>query len=280
MSAQAEVAVTAEREIRKNLRSAKGIAMFVLFVLGGLVPRLISLLVQRYAKEAGLEQIPEEAIREGKMRMLTSSYGDAMAAYLVDCPTMLYGLFQGTLLFLPIVVLMVGFDTIAGETQHRTLRYYTPRSQRASLAIGKTLGVWGVAALMLFVLHGTTWILALIEGKTAAGLVLSWGVRLWAFSIVYAAAYVGLTALMSSIFKTPVVALFVGIGSWVIMGILRFAFAEFDATKPLTWAFPATYEKWLLSNDLTHVLGGCAVLLAWGATCALGATEILRRRDI
>ena len=280
MSAQAEVAVTAQREIRKNLRSAKGIAMFVLFVLGGLIPRLISLLLQRYAKEAGLEQIPDEAIREGYLKMLSSQYGDAMGQFLVDCPKMLYGLFQGTLLFLPIVVLMVGFDTIAGETQHRTLRYYTPRAQRSSLAIGKSLGVWGVAALMLFVLHGTTWVLTLIEGKTSATLVLSWGLRLWLYATVYAAAYVGLTTLMSAIFRTPVVALFVGVGAWVIMGILRFSFEYAESTKPLTWAFPGAYEKWLLSNDVTHVLGGCAVLLAWGAVCALAATEILRRRDI
>lgn len=280
MSAQAEVLITAERELRKNLRSAKGIAMFVLFVIGGLVPRLLDLLAQKYAKDLGVTIPTDEVIHQAKLEAFTKQYGEAAGKYLADCPTMLYALFQGTLLFLPLVILMVGFDTIAGETQHRTLRYMTPRANRTSIAIGKALGVWGVAGLMLLVLHATTWLLVIIEGKTAAGPMLSWGLRLWAFAAVYGAAYVGLTSLMSSIFKTPVVALFVGFGSVVVMGILRIGLGWSEKTQALTWAFPASYDKWLLSPDPTYVAGAVAVLLAWGATGVIFATEILRRRDI
>jgi ABC-type transport system involved in multi-copper enzyme maturation permease subunit len=280
MSAQAEVLITAEREIRKNLRSAKGIAMFALFVIGGLIPRLLDLLAQRYAKDMGVTIPPDEVLQQAKVDLFTKQFGEAGGKYLADCPMMLYWLFQGTLTFLPLVILMVGFDTIAGETQHRTLRYMTPRANRASIAIGKALGVWGVAALMIFVLHATTWVLTLIEGKTGTGLVFSWGLRLWAFAAVYAAAYVGITTLLSSVFKIPVVALFAGVGVWAVMGIMRFGFSFSEKLQAATWAFPASYDKWLLSPDPTYVAGAIAVLLAWGATCVILATEILRRKDV
>lgn len=280
MSAAAEVGLTAGREIRKNLRSTKGIAMFALFVVGGLLLPLGKILIDRLAKSEGGQMPSDEAIRQGKLFALTKVHGETMAKYLVDCPTALLILFKATLFFFPLLILMVGFDAISGETQHRTMRYMTPRARRASIAIGKGLGVWGVTAIMLLVLYGTSWIMMLIDGGNPAGAVLSWGTRLWLFAAVYGGAYVGLIMLMSSIFRTPVVSLFTAFGVMVAMGLTRTILDLFDSTKAITWAFPAQYEEWLLSPDPSRVVSACAVLVAWGALCLMGATEIVRRKDI
>jgi ABC-type transport system involved in multi-copper enzyme maturation permease subunit len=281
MSQTAEIGLTAARELRKNLRSVKGIAMFVLFVLGGLVPRLIAITLERWARGPGGEaRANDEMIRFAKMEYLTHEYGKPLAEYLADCPAMLLGLFQGTLMFLPLVVLMVAFDVVAGETQHRTFRYLVVRATKTSLLVGKGLGIWAVACVMTLVLHSMTWILSIVHGKDSFGTILAWGTRLWLYSAIYSAAYVGLATLLSSLFKTPVVALFVGVGTVFGMAITRLAFAYYEKLEPLTWAFPASYEPWLLSNDPARVVSAMAVLLAWGAVCLFVASEILRRRDV
>src|SRR5262249_3095124 len=112
---------------------------------------------------------------------------------------------------LPLLVLMVGFEQIAGEIQHRGIRYIAGRAHRSSIVVGKALGVWAVVAIMALVLHLTVWIVILIRGGETFGNVLSWGGRIWLFDVAAAAAYVGLVALVSSFFRTPIVALFVGV---------------------------------------------------------------------
>ena len=42
-----EVALTAQREVRRNLESTKGIVMVALFFLGGILPRLMQLITER-----------------------------------------------------------------------------------------------------------------------------------------------------------------------------------------------------------------------------------------
>jgi Cu-processing system permease protein len=136
-----------------------------------------------------------------------------------------------------------------------------------------------VVAVMTLVLNLAVWVVALIQKDGTVLQMLSWGGRLWVFSVVFAGAYVGLTTLLSALFRTPAVALFTGVAVLFAMGILNLVFSFFDSTRPLTQLFPGTYEKWLLSPEPGKIGGGVGVLLAWAATCLLGATEVVRRRD-
>jgi ABC-type transport system involved in multi-copper enzyme maturation permease subunit len=232
-------------------------------------------------------------------------HNDAIAKYLADSPPLIYFLFEGTLMFLPLLVLLVGFDQIAGEVQHRTMRYSAGRASRTSIVAGKALGIWGVAAVMIAVLHVTVWVIALIQGGQS-GAVGSWGVRMLVYSIFCAAAYVGFANLMSSLFRTPVVALFVGagvgFGLWLVYQLFRFlssdtfgtimAGPQHDASAPvhqagwqkvleaLTWGFPNRYEKLLFEPDFGQVLGGLALFVVWGAACVGLASLVVGRRDV
>ncbi len=208
-------------------------------------------------------------------------------------------------MFLPLLVLLVGFDQIVGEVQHRTMRYSAGRASRVSIVTGKALGIWGVAGVMIAVLHVTVWVMALIQGGNA-GTVLSWGGRLLFYSVICAAAYVGFASLISSLFRTPVVALFVGagvgFGLWVTYQAFRF-FAS-DAFRAITsgtkidpsapsqpvgwqkvfdaamWAFPNRYEKLLVVPDAGQVIGGLALFVVWGAACVALSSLMVSRRDV
>ena len=239
MSPVMEAGLTAQRELRRNLRSTKGIAMFVLFFLGGAVPSVLQVLLERAMHKAGVAEILPEARQQAFEEVLTRVYEPATAKYLSTCPPLLFVfLFKGTLLFLPVLILLIGFDQIAGEIQHRSIRYYAGRARRSSIVVGKALGVWSVIAVMTFVLHATVWSVLLVRGTEPAGQVLSWGLRLWLFSVASAGAYVGLTSLISSFFKTPIVALFVGIGVVFVLWLASTILGMSETTEAMTWIFP------------------------------------------
>jgi ABC-2 family transporter protein len=283
MSPVTEAGLTALRELRRNLRSTKGIAMFVLFFLGGAIPSIGQILLAKVIDTRTMKEAPlavRQEMFEGLLRQMKMD--EATAKHLSTCPPELFVyLFKGALLFLPALILLVGFDQIAGEIQHRSIRYLAGRARRSALVVGKAVGVWGVIAVMTLVLSVTVWAVMLLQGGYPPILVLSWGLRIWIFTVASAAAYVGLTALVSSFFRTPIVALFVGVaalfGLWLAGSILGF----FDATQAATWAFPSTYESRLLvSSDPARVMGGVAALVAWGAVMVAGAAAIVSRRDI
>jgi hypothetical protein len=85
---------------------------------------------------------------------------------------------------------------------------------------------------------------------------------------------------MSSLVRTPIVALFAGVGASVGMGLLYVIPYLVPKLEPLTWIHPVRYEGLLVSPDPTRVLGGMALLLGWGAACVAVASIIVRRRDI
>ena len=270
-------------ELRKNLRSKKGIAMFVLFFLGGAVPSVGQILIDNAQRAAHIENIPEEAKREMVEKTLLAVYrGDHdIASYLAHCPPVLLFLFQGTLFFLPLLALLVGFDQIAGEVQHRSMRYIIGRAPRHAIVIGKALGVWGVIATMVLVLHLVVWVVMIVQSDYGVALTLSWGARLWLFSVAFAAAYVGLVNLVSSWFKMPVLSLFIGAGVAFGLWLARLiVLAIGDRAEALTWVFPSTYEQFMVSPDPLRSLLGCALAIGWGALAVGLASMIVRRRDL
>jgi ABC-type transport system involved in multi-copper enzyme maturation permease subunit len=294
-----EVGLTAQREVRRNLESTKGIVMFVLFFLGGLIPRLGQLAGERLTViMSGDAPLPEDAKRAAFhavfTKFLAAAYSDqATQNHLGRSPSSLYYLFWGTVAFVPFFILLIGFDQIAGEAQHRTLRYVVGRAFRGSVVLGKALGVWAVIAIMILVLHLTVWILLFVEGSTPAGAILGWGAYFWFLSVVSSAAYVGFASLMSSLTRTPVVSLFLGLG--VSLGIymaygilnliegvakLKMADSAAHSAHAATWAFPYAYDKLVVSPNPGQAILGAGLYLAWGALAVAGASIVVTRRDL
>lgn len=283
MSPVTEAGLTALRELRRNLRSTKGIAMFVLFFLGGAIPSVGQVLFTKIVDTKTMAEAPLEARQQMfENALLQTKLDAATAKHLSTCPPELFlFLFKGALFFLPALILLIGFDQIAGEIQHRSIRYLAGRARRSALVVGKALGVWGVIATMTLVLNVTVWGVMLARSSYPAALVLSWGFRIWLFTVASAAAYVGLTALVSSFFRTPIVALFAGVAVLFVLWLSGSIFGFFDVTQAATWAYPATYESHLLvSPEPLRVLGGVAALIGWGAVMVAGAAAIVSRRDI
>jgi ABC-type transport system involved in multi-copper enzyme maturation permease subunit len=271
-----EVGIVAQRELLRNLRSTKGIAMFSLFMLGGLGAVVVRIMIKKLAGD-----VPDEVTHAVFETALLRQHGsETIAKYLVACPPTIYLLFQGTLTFLPLFVLLVGFDQLAGEVQHRTIRYSGGRAARASIVVGKALGIWGVMAVMISVLHLVVWVLALTQGGKDAPAIMSWGGRMLLFSIVCAASYVGFASFISSLFRTPIVALFVGAGVGFAIWLMNGVLGHYQSTERLTWLFPNHYEALLFEPDALKALGGLALFVVWGGICVAGSCLVVTRRDV
>ncbi len=283
MSPVTEAGLTALRELRRNLRSAKGIAMFVLFFVGGAIPSVGQILLGQVVDTKTMMAKPlaerQDVFEDFLLRV---GYDAVTAKHVSKCPPELFTyLLKGALIFLPWMIVLIGFDLIAGEIQHRSIRYIAGRARRSAIVAGKALGVWGVVAVMTLVLDVTVCTVMLIKSDYPADLVLSWGSRIWVFTVAAGAAYVGLVTLVSSLFRTPIVALFVGMALMFAVLLTGWIFGHFEATETVAWAFPSAYEsKLLVSANPLHVLGGVAALIGWGAAMVAGAAGIVSRRDI
>lgn len=287
MTPQSEVALIASREIRKNLRSVKGIILLMLSLLGG---TLTSILIVRYLTEK-LARVPPEALRQEQERVFTQAFRDAETGkYMSDAPLSLFTMFNLCVWLTPALVWLASFDGISGEIQHRSIRYWTVRTRRTSFYAGKFLGLWATIGVITFAMHLLTWIVAIAEGHTSAGNVLSWGLRFWLASVPIVGAWCGIAVFVGSFFRTPMTSLLVvGFAFFLIFMLGAFTPAILvsvrdnidDTTARVLSAFyPNSYDRLLLSPHLDKLgLGLLACLAIAGIPTAAGAA-ILERKDV
>lgn len=256
--------------------------MFVLFVLGGAIPSLLQFRAVKFLGMDPTRGLTQEESRQVFEQFLlkNSLYSPETAAHISHCPPLLFLLFYLTTVFAPFVVLLIGFDQISGDVQHRTLRYMAGRARREAIVGGKALGVWAVMGVMLLVLNITVWLLMLMTGASSAGAILTWGPVIWFFSLLSCAPFVGLICLISSFFRTPIVGLFLGMGLFFGLWVTNKALFLFDATRSATWALPFRYEDLVLSHDFKEVIGGAAGYLVWGVATSALAAFVVKKRDV
>jgi len=264
--------------------------MGVLFLLGGSAASLIYAAVMELAtRTTGIDEvIPDEAIRSMREEIWSKVWmSESIGGYLAASPSVLIALFKGTLWFVPFITLLIGFDQVSGDLQHRTIRYTAIRARRESIIAGKSLAIWGVVSTLLLGLHAFVWIITIVRGNGTLAEVASWGPRIWALTVVYSAAYSGLTILVSSLTKRPVISLFLGLiwfsTLWVIDLAVSFAKAaetERYWIQYIGYAIPDYYDAWLVTPKAPQMIGGMVILLTFGIAATALASWIVRRRDI
>jgi len=263
--------------------------MGVLFLLGGAAASLIYAAVSELTNpERDGREIPEEAFRQLREKVWTEVWNADIGHYLADSPSVIVALFKATLWLIPFMTLMIGFEQVCGDLQHRTFRYHAIRARRGSIIAGKAMAVWAVVSTLLLALHAFVWFVTLVRGDASIAQIAAWGPRIWALSAVFTAAYAGLTILMSSLTRRPVISLFLGLilfsGLWVLD--LAVDFAKMVESSRFAWleyvgyAIPDNYEAWLVTPKAPEMVGAIAILLAFGAGSTALAGWIVNRKDV
>lgn len=286
-----EVGVVFSVELRRFVRSAKGVALLVLFALGGGIAgtlfvaassATVDFRVQIEDQLAGRE-LPAEIAHKAKVKVLAFFYDldDSSADVLLDSPAVLLFLFWITKWFLPLLVLLMGFDQLSGELSLRSLRYVVVRARRGSVVVGKFLAQLAVlAALVLLLNAGLFAVAAIRTGDVPVAAGLGAVFRFWLVSVAFLAVYLGLTSLASAAFRSPWFSLLSGVGVLFVLWLTHVVSKISGATDSLRFVLPTRFASALIQPTLLGALPAVAAFLAAAGLLVAASWSLMRVRDL
>jgi ABC-2 type transport system permease protein len=290
-----ETLVIWSAELRRAVRSGRVVVLLglysmfsalVLLVVGWLASQVREA-VNKQLENAGAgadasQQVGEE-MRKGMLGFLTSN-DSAMMEALAQVPMEVLVVFKITLFFLPAYVALMGFDQLSGEVGPRSMRYLTVRARRSSVLLGKFLSQATLLLGLVLVIDLAIFIYARVANPDFgfADVALNL-LKFWLAAIVFSLAYVSLTTLCSSLFRSPPVSLVFNFillfVFWLMDTIGRWA-GEDGAMRFLKYLSPSYYSGNLLHPRLAEFATSGAAYAVF-ATVFLGcAYAILRARDL
>jgi ABC-type transport system involved in multi-copper enzyme maturation permease subunit len=275
-----ETRLIVARELRKNLRSIKGLILLGVSLLGAAATtlRLPKFEIQALSKP----DVSPELLHAAKAELIDKLYygEDKLAESMADAPLKLVFIFYLAVWLAPLLVTLLGFDAISSEIQYRTVRYWTVRARRGSYVAGKFFGLWAVVAAVTFVMHALVWIVTIARGEAGLGETLSWGLRFWIFALPISAVWCGLATFIGSLFKTPMLSLLVICAVFFVLFFAGFFLGHGVPVNALTYFYPNSYDAWLAS-PVGHRAGlGIAICAGYTALPLAAATFLFGRKDL
>ena len=277
MSPFSEVALVTQREVRKSFRSAKGVALAVLSVLGGGAVSMLVAMVDRLRRErlpAGID------LHEAQSQVFAGIYDRPnMGKALADCPYALWIMLQATLWLAPLLVALMTFDAVSGDLQRGTVRFWVVRARRTSCLLGKALGAWLAVLGVSLAMNVIVWVTAAAVGHQDPAYIIGWGLRFFAVVVPVTAAWCAIAVLVGSQIKTPMLALMVIFATFFGLWVLRIV-AGFTHNPWLVWAYPNSYDALLLSPDPADISRGLLGTLLISGLSVTVAAVMFDRRDV
>lgn len=267
-----------QRELRKNFRSAKGIVLAVLSLLGGSSVALLLVKYQEFKRQELGELTPEQ-IHDLREKALTKIYDPAMAKSLADSPEVLLALLGLTIWLTPMLVALMGFDSVAPDIQHRSVRYWTLRTRRWSYFLGKWAGLWATVSIVTFAMDALIWIVCIARGEASFGATLGYGFKFWLVSLPMSAIWCGIATLMSSLFRSPILALLLTFAAFFVIWVI-YLIALVSGADAVAYIYPNHYDH-LLLHPHAHKLGmGLGACLGMAALYVGAGSFFFSKRDV
>jgi hypothetical protein len=298
-----ETGLLVARELRRSVRSVKGIVLGIITLVGA----VLSSIGVVWMQGADLAKAGSpEALEEANRRVVEQLTGDAaLASQVASMPESLRNFLEITVWLAPLLIALLGFDSIASELQHKAVRFWTVRARRSSYFAGKLLGLWALVALVILVLNLMVGIVALAKGFVTAGELIKWESRFWLVAVVIAGPWAAIATLISSFTKQPIAALLSTFGVFFLLWLpakvgealrsmetinqMRQAMAASPDTPPtpvvlpmhwFEYVYPNGYDHMLLSTEPTKVLTAVGALLGFVAVVTVLGSLVFARRDI
>ena len=277
MNPLVEIWLVAARDIRKNIRSPKGLVMFTISLLGALASTFKLVKVEDLLADA--HKLDPEQLHGLKAQAFGKMYGDdATGEALAGAPIKLVILFFIAVWLVPLLVMIIGFDGISSDLQYRSVRYWTIRTRRPSYYIGKFLALWSIIGLVTLVMHALIWGVTIVRADAPAGETLTWGLRFWAASLPITGAWCSVATLTSSVFRTPMLSLLTTGSTFFLLFFVGFIIGKLNDVGQLRYLYPNNFDGFLMSANRTQTLQGLGVCLAYVVvTCALGSWALVQR---
>lgn len=280
MTPVAEVGLVVQRELRRNFRSIKGILLGLISLLGGTGAALLLVKVQQF-KRAELADMSAEQMQEARRLVLEKLLGDeALAKHLALAPEVLLMVFNLTVWLTPMLIALIGFDALAGDLQHKSTRYWSVRTRRGSYFSGKFFGLFATVTAITFVMHALVWAVCVARGEATAAATFTWGPRLWAASLPMSAAWCAIATLVSSLLRTPFLALLVTFATFFVLWLVYVIGSLSEGIAFLTYLYPNRYDLLLLSPRIDKAMTGLAACAAFAGVLVGAGSALFARRDV
>jgi ABC-type transport system involved in multi-copper enzyme maturation permease subunit len=291
LSPAAEVSLLVVRELRRSVRSVKGIILGLLTLVGAFVVSYVTVVLEG-SNRAKVGATTNAAFVEFKRQAIEKATGDAkLAEYISSIPNSLLVFLEITVWLTPLLIALLGFDAVSSELQHRSVRFWAVRTRRGSYFAGKLLGSWALVAIILLVLNAVAGGFVVARGYATFGQLVTWGTRFWLIAVVIAGAWAAVATLISSLFRTPILSLLTTFATFFVLwlfGVVGWVErlregAETGIAKDMSWyeyVYPNAYDTMLLSPETPKVLTALAVLLGFVALVTTGGSLLFARRDI
>jgi ABC-type transport system involved in multi-copper enzyme maturation permease subunit len=287
-----EIQLLVGREIRRSVRSAKGIVLGVVTLLGAIATSFLVTTLEAAGRRAA-GGLSAQEFSELQRQTIEQQTGNAsLAAQEASMPLSLRAFLTVTIWLSPLLIALLGFDAVSGELQHRSVRFWTVRARRTSYFAGKLLGLWALVALVTLVIQTIAGGVALVKGYVTPGQLFSWGLRFWLVAVAIAGAWAAIAVVTSSLFRTPVVALLTTMATFFVLWLFGMA-GEFSRARSsldahvldtsMRWyeyLYPNAYQSLLLAQDGHDVFRGAALLLGFVVCAAVGGAVLFERRDL
>jgi ABC-type transport system involved in multi-copper enzyme maturation permease subunit len=292
LSPAVEIRLLAVRELRRSVRSAKGIVLGVVTLLGAIVTSFALVSIEGRERQA-TGALSTEQFEELRRQVIQEKTGDAaLAAQSASLPSSLSFFLTITIWLGPLLIALLGFDSVAGELQHRSLRFWTVRTRRWSYFTGKLLGLWVLVGMITLALNAIAGTVALAKGYVTVAQLFSWGLRFWLVAFLIAGAWAAVATFISSCFKTPVVALLTTFASFFVMWLFGVSgdIARMKQsieskvldtqTRWYEYLYPNSYQGMLLAPETNKVLLATGILLGFVVLMTAAGSVLFQRRDI
>ncbi|NVJ08755.1 ABC transporter permease subunit [Myxococcus sp. AM001] len=290
-----ETVVIWSAELRRAVRSGRTVVLLglysmfsalVLLVVGWLAGEVRGA-VAKQLEGAGADasasvQINEE-MRKGVLGFLTSN-DSAMIEALAQVPLEVLIVFKITLFFLPAYIALMGFDQISGEVGPRSMRYLTVRARRSSVLLGKFLTQATLLLGLVLIIDLAIFVYARVANPDFSFAAVALNLlKFWLAAIVFSLAYVALTTLCSSLFRSPAVSLvvnFILLFVFWLMDTIGRASGDTGNLRFLRYLSPSYYASDLLHPGLAQFGASGAAYAVFAFVFLMAAYGILRARDL
>lgn len=232
----------------------------------------------------------QKRIDEQREKAMVDRFGDAdLVGSIKDVPLSVLSIFSISLFWLPLYIMLLGFDQVSGEVGPRSIRFITVRARRGAILVGKFTGQALLLIALLMLVMALFFVYSQFAFKEFSfALATVTFVRFAIASVTFSLAWLALSTLSSTAFRTPVVSL---VANFIIMLVfLLMHFAGWLASGGESWwrktlstlryATPTFYWTDLLHPHASHyavsVLAYCGFAIAFLAMAWL----ILRARDV
>jgi len=276
--------------------------LLILTVLGGgLFAHLLAQSDSVRKQQMAEKGLSPEMLLEMKRQLLAVWFTNAKTGeHVANAPLLLTVVFAVSLWFVPAIVLILGFDNIAGDLQHKSIRYWALRTRRWSYVAGKFFGLWATCSIVALAMHALIWIVVVARGEATFGETIGWGFRFWLASVPIIGMWCGVSVFISSLFRWPILALLLTGGMfftwWIIyisgwgphLAALQAINAEHAGSDAVAlpppnaamYIFPNFHDRLVLSPVLSEMLLGLVISFGFSAACVAGGSLVVSRRDI